>query len=102
MDKREEGGDRQGEKDKMKYHPLPAALEQYRCLEEREAAALIGVSVQTLRNWRSLGFGPPYTKPNKRNVRYITQDLFAYMNLNRVEPDLDRKEKKYGGKKDGE
>jgi tmRNA-binding protein len=86
----------------MKYHPLPAALEQYRCLEEREAAALVGVSVQTLRNWRSLGIGPAYTKPNKRNVRYITQDIFAYMNRNRIEPDPDRKGKKKGGNQDGE
>jgi predicted DNA-binding transcriptional regulator AlpA len=38
-------------------------------LNEHEAAALLGVSVRTLQNWRLRGGGPPYQKLGSA-VRY--------------------------------
>ncbi len=39
-------------------------------LDEREAAAILTASVQTLRNWRWRGEGPRFRKVGKRLVRY--------------------------------
>jgi hypothetical protein len=50
-----------------------------------EAAKLLSVSPQTLRNWRFLGKGPPYYRRG-RLVRYNFSDLLAYMDEGRIEP----------------
>lgn len=47
-------------------------------VDEREAAAILGGQVSTLRNWRSLGKGPRYFKIGERIVRYHRADLAAY------------------------
>ncbi|MDA8255021.1 MAG: helix-turn-helix domain-containing protein [Betaproteobacteria bacterium] len=48
-------------------------------LDEREAAAILGASVQTLRNWRWRGEGPRYRKLGLRLVRYLRADLLAFV-----------------------
>lgn len=48
-------------------------------VNEREAAAILGVEVGTLRNWRSLGKGPHFRKIGERMVRYRRADLAAFI-----------------------
>ncbi len=48
-------------------------------LDERAAAAILGTSVQTLRNWRWRGEGPRYRKIGARLVRYVRTDLHAFI-----------------------
>jgi hypothetical protein len=47
-------------------------------LTERQAAALLNVSVKSLQGWRSRGGGPPYRKLG-RCVRYAMTDLDAFL-----------------------
>jgi predicted DNA-binding transcriptional regulator AlpA len=46
-------------------------------LNERDAAALLGVSVRSLQAWRQRGEGPVYVKLG-RLVRYRPADLDAF------------------------
>ena len=48
-------------------------------LDEREAAAILSASVQTLRNWRWRGEGPRFRKIGLRMVRYRRADLEAFI-----------------------
>ena len=48
-------------------------------LTDKDAAAILGASVQTLRNWRWRGEGPRYRKLGKRLVRYARADLQAFL-----------------------
>ncbi len=48
-------------------------------IDEHEAAALLGLAVGTLRNWRALRQGPSYRKIGKRTVRYLRADLSAFI-----------------------
>lgn len=48
-------------------------------LSETLAAAILGVAVPTLRNWRWRGEGPRYRKIGKRLVRYVRADLLAFL-----------------------
>jgi len=48
-------------------------------IDEREAAAILGTEVRTLRNWRSLRKGPPFRKIGERMVRYSRADLAAFI-----------------------
>lgn len=48
-------------------------------LDEREAAAILGASVQTLRNWRWRREGPRFHKIGSRLVRYARADLLAFI-----------------------
>lgn len=52
-------------------------LEAGPLLNEHQAAALLGVKVATLRNWRWMGKGPRYRKLG-RCVRYARTDLAAF------------------------
>ena len=45
---------------------------------EKEVAKVIGISVQTLRNWRFSGRGPTYQKIGRR-VLYPRADLLEFM-----------------------
>lgn len=61
-----------------------------RPLTEKEAALLIGVAVQTLRNNRHLGRGLAYYKlsPGPRGrVVYSAEDIEAYMSSCRIDPE---------------
>lgn len=58
-------------------------------LNDKEAAAYLGVSVQSLRNWRCLGRGPAYLKlsPGPRGrVKYQIEDLDEYKKRCRIKP----------------
>lgn len=48
-----------------------------------EAAEMIGVSVETLYRWRKDGFGPAYSQPNHRVVRYLREDVLAFLREHR-------------------
>ena len=48
-------------------------------LTEREAAAILGVAVPTLRNWRWRGEGPRFRKIGLRMVRYSRADLQIFI-----------------------
>ena len=58
-------------------------------LNDIEAAAYLGISKQTLANWRHLGKGPAYHKMSdgpRGPVRYSILDLEKYCNARRVKP----------------
>jgi predicted DNA-binding transcriptional regulator AlpA len=62
--------------------PMPqraATLAPGDLLDEREAAAILGASVQTLRNWRWRREGPRFRKIGLRLVRYARADLLAFI-----------------------
>jgi predicted site-specific integrase-resolvase len=54
-----------------------------------EAAKILSVSPQTLRNYRHLGHGPAYSKRG-RMVRYRVQDLLEFMASGRIDPEARR------------
>lgn len=48
-------------------------------VDEREAAAILGCALMTLRNWRWKHEGPRYRKVGRRLVRYAQADLVAFI-----------------------
>ena len=56
-----------------------------KALNEHEAAFILGLAVQTLRNDRHLRQGCPYVKI-KRSVRYLVSDIENYLMKNRIDP----------------
>ena len=54
-------------------------------LSERQAAKVLDLSVQTLRNWRHLRKGPKYQKLG-RSVKYNLDDLKEYMRDHTIKP----------------
>ena len=52
-------------------------------VNEREAARILGIALQTLRNWRGLRQGPNYVK-YARSVRYDINDLQEYVRQHRI------------------
>ncbi|MGH8118338.1 MAG: helix-turn-helix transcriptional regulator [Rhodanobacteraceae bacterium] len=48
-------------------------------LSDVELAALLGASVQTVRNWRWRGEGPRFVKLGGRMVRYRPDDVQAFI-----------------------
>lgn len=50
-------------------------------VDDKEAAAILGTSAKTMRNWRSLRKGPTYRKIGARLVRYHRADLIAYQKI---------------------
>lgn len=59
--------------------PNAAPLQPGDLVDEREAAAILSASVQTLRNWRWAGKGPRVRKIGLRLVRYHKADLAAFV-----------------------
>ena len=55
-------------------------------LKDTEAAEFLGVSPQTVRNWRCTHRGPRYVKFG-RSVRYRPEDLLEFINQRTIEPD---------------
>jgi hypothetical protein len=55
-------------------------------VNEHVAAKVTGKSVQTLRNDRHLRRGCPYLKLG-RSVRYRVDDLLAYLDKHRIDPE---------------
>jgi len=62
---------------------------QERYVNDIEAAKILAVSPQTLRNYRHLGRGPAYSKRG-RMVRYRVRDLLDFMAAGRVDPEARR------------
>ena len=58
-------------------------LPTIRYLKEKEVAALLGLAVQTLRNYRFKGIGPTYCKVG-RAVRYPLPDVIQFMEGNKI------------------
>ena len=52
-------------------------------LKDVQAAEVVGLSVQTLRNYRHRGIGPDYVK-QERSVRYPYSALIEWMESRRV------------------
>ncbi len=52
-----------------------------------EAAAMLGVSLRTLANWRTLGIGPAFVRVGRVHSRtlYRIDDLNTWLDNNRVE-----------------
>ncbi len=57
---------------------LHGASVQALVIDDLQAAELIGMSVFTLRKWRTTGHGPAYIKCGK-SVKYRLSDLEAYI-----------------------
>lgn len=65
--------------------PTGAPLNPDDLLTEREAAAILNVRLQTVRNWRWRGHGGPrYRKIGSRMVRYYRADLIAFIEAGNV------------------
>ena len=48
-------------------------------MNPEEAATFLGVTTETLFRWRKDRFGPPYSQPTSRVVRYLRDDLISWM-----------------------
>ena len=59
--------------------PSAAPLQPGDLVDEREAAAILSISVQTLRNWRWKHCGPKVKTIGIRMVRYYRTDLAAFI-----------------------
>jgi predicted DNA-binding transcriptional regulator AlpA len=56
---------------------------EQRWINEKQVSEVTGIAVQTLRNWRQLRRGFPYSKVG-RAVRYAVQDVMEFMEARRV------------------
>ena len=54
-------------------------------INEKKVAEIMDCAVQTLRNQRFRGAGPPYSKIN-RAVRYRVDDVIQFMESRKVTP----------------
>lgn len=57
-------------------------------LTAKDAAAYLGLSRQTLANWRLRGLGPAYSRlggSGRPRIVYLIEDLDAFLRANRVE-----------------
>jgi len=50
-------------------------MKQLQAVNEVEAAKILSLSVQTLRNWRGKMIGPQYIKLSNRCIRYRVVDI---------------------------
>ena len=57
-------------------------------IDEKKASKVLGVAVQTLRNWRHQRRGPVYIKMG-RSVRYQVGDLINYATQQKIDPERD-------------
>ncbi len=69
----------------------------YQALNETRVAELMGLAVQTLRNWRYLRKGPPYLKIG-RSVRYKSDDIDNYLTSKKIDPEKINSNNLIGGK----
>ena len=58
-------------------------MEENQVYNHEEAAAYLGISKQTLYNWRHNRRGPDYTRMGRKPV-YLKRDLDAYQEKNKV------------------
>ncbi len=57
----------------------PSAANPSDLLNEKEAAAILGVTPRTLTNWRWRGDGPRWVRVGSRLVRYRRSELLAFV-----------------------
>ena len=62
---------------------VPTAMAA-RFVDERAAAAFLGLAVKTLQNWRFYNKGPPFYR-FESSIRYAPRDLLAYAQACRVQ-----------------
>jgi predicted DNA-binding transcriptional regulator AlpA len=54
---------------------------------EKQAAEYLGMTISTMRYWRSRGRGPKYIKfPGAQTVRYLQSELDHFLNDNMIDP----------------
>lgn len=56
-------------------------------LDEETTARILGVSTKTLDYWRVENHGPPYIKYSGKIIRYLLDDIVAWMQAKRIVPD---------------
>ncbi len=61
-------------------------MEETKFLSDVEVSSLCRIGLSTLRNWRSQGCGPAYSKCGSRAVRYELKDVLAFMRENKIIP----------------
>jgi len=61
-------------------------MENLKVVDEKQAAAIMGRSIQTLRNDRHLRRGCPYLKIG-RSVRYTISDIHDFLMERRIDPE---------------
>ena len=61
-------------------------METIKYLNEKQVSEVTGIAVQTIRNWRQLRRGFPYSKVG-RAVRYSVADVEAYMESRKINPE---------------
>jgi predicted DNA-binding transcriptional regulator AlpA len=64
-----------------------------RLLTPEDVAAITGLSVETLAQWRSQKRGPPYLKISRNCVRYRQSDLDGWVAERIVRTDLEASER---------
>ena len=64
-----------------------------RLLTPEDVAAMTGLSVETLAQWRSQKRGPPYLKISRNCVRYRQSDLDGWVAERIVRTDLEASER---------
>lgn len=57
-----------------------------KAIDEKQAAIILGIAVQTLRNWRHQRRGPAYVKMG-RSIRYMLVDLDEYLETRKINPE---------------
>lgn len=60
------------------HMPLsPIEMPEY--IDDHQLAKLLGISRETIQQWRCKNEGPPWSKAGKRRVRYRMADVHAWM-----------------------
>jgi predicted DNA-binding transcriptional regulator AlpA len=58
--------------------------QEKRYVNEREASRILGLAVQTLRNYRFQRRGPRFARLGERAIRYDVQDLLEYAEARKI------------------
>jgi prophage regulatory protein len=66
---------------------LPPEIARHRVLDERAAAAFIGLSAPTLERIRKLGRAPRHLRLSERRLGYKVCDLLAWLEARAAQPD---------------
>ena len=64
-------------------------MENSKLIPDTQASKILGIAVQTLRNWRQEGKGPAYLKIG-RSVKYSIDDLKRFLEAHKINPTGER------------